>query len=81
VAIDRFTGGARDGMLFQQKATSSDAFTLDIYVKKDALSDENVKTAFEGALNDLCNGDLQLGGGSTKGHGLFKGSLEKKSRL
>jgi len=77
VAIDRFTGGARDGMLFQQKATSSDAFTLDIYVKKDALSDENTKTAFEESLKDLRNGNLQLGGGSTKGHGVFKGSFEK----
>lgn len=77
VAIDRFTGGARDGMLFQQKATSSDAFTLDIYVKKDALSDENVKKALEEALKELCNGNLQLGGGSSKGHGVFKGALEK----
>ena len=77
VAIDRFTGGARDGMLFQQKATSSDAFTLDIYVKKDPLSDKNIRSAFEEALLDLCNGDLQLGGGSPKGHGVFKGSLEK----
>jgi len=77
VAIDRFTGGARDGMLFQQKAVSSDTFTLDIYVKKDALSDKNVRFAFEEALLDLCNGDLQLGGGSSKGHGIFKGSIEK----
>lgn len=77
VAIDRFTGGARDGMLFQQKATSSDAFTLNIYVKKEALLDENVKKAFEEALNDLCEGYLQLGGGSAKGHGVFTGSLEK----
>ncbi len=77
VSIDRFTGGAREGMLFQQKATSSDPFSLDVYVKREAISDENVKKAFEKALQDLCTGNLQLGGGSTKGHGVFKGSLEK----
>jgi CRISPR/Cas system CSM-associated protein Csm3 (group 7 of RAMP superfamily) len=77
VSIDRFTGGARDGMLFQQKAVSSDTFILDIYVKKEALSDKNVRAAFEEALIDLCQGDLQLGGGSSKGHGIFKGSIEK----
>lgn len=76
VAIDRFTGGARDGMLFQQKATASEAFTLDIYVKKAALADEQVKNAFEAALNDLCKGRLPLGGGSAKGHGVFNGSFE-----
>ncbi|MBK8880129.1 MAG: hypothetical protein IPN74_16840 [Haliscomenobacter sp.] len=45
VAIDRFTGGARDGMLFQQKAASSDAFTLDIYEKE--VLRRKIKTAWE----------------------------------
>ncbi|MBK6948995.1 MAG: hypothetical protein IPH16_13925 [Haliscomenobacter sp.] len=76
VAIDRFTGGARDGMLFQQKAASSDAFTLDIYVKKEVLQDEKIKTAWEAALNNLCTGELPLGGGSAKGHGVFSGEFE-----
>lgn len=75
VAIDRFTGGARDGMLFQQKVASSKEFTLDIYVKKDILKD-NIKIAFEKALHDLCEGNLQLGGGTTKGHGVFTGSWQ-----
>jgi hypothetical protein len=74
VAIDRFTGGARDGMLFQQKAASSNAFTLDVYVKKETLSDPDIKNSFEEAIKDLCAGRLQLGGGTTKGHGVFKGS-------
>jgi CRISPR/Cas system CSM-associated protein Csm3 (group 7 of RAMP superfamily) len=76
VSIDRFTGGARDGMLFQQKVTSSGSFKLDIYVNGESFADANIKIAFEEALKDLCNGDLQLGGGSAKGHGVFKGSYE-----
>jgi len=76
VAIDRFTGGARDGMLFQQKATTTEDLILNIYVKRDALLDEIVKEAFEKTLGDLCRGNLQLGGGSGKGHGVFKGSYK-----
>lgn len=77
VSIDRFTGGARDGMLFQEKVASTDEFGLDIYVKKDALEDQNVLSAFETALDDICRGKLALGGGTTKGHGIFEGSWTK----
>jgi hypothetical protein len=77
VAIDRFTGGARDGMLFQQKVASANDFVLDIYVKNSVLKDnDNIKIAFEEALKDLYQGNLQLGGGTARGHGIFKGSLE-----
>lgn len=76
VSIDRFTGGARDGMLFQQKVSGSDSFVLDIYIRKGVFEDITIKTAFENALNDLCNGNLQLGGSTTKGHGVFNGSFE-----
>ena len=80
VAIDRFTGGARDGMLFQQKAASSNAFTIDIYVKKEAFEDMDIKNSFEEAIKDLCAGRLQLGGGTTKGHGVFKGSFSATNK-
>lgn len=74
VSIDRFTGGARDGMLFQQKVASSGSFTLDIYVKGAVLENESLKTVFEKTLQDLCKGDLPLGGSTTKGHGVFHGT-------
>ncbi len=76
VSIDRFTGGARDGMLFQQKVVSTDKVKLDIYVGAEALQDSHVKAAWEAALQDLCNGDLPLGGSTAKGHGIFTGTFE-----
>ncbi|GAB4407717.1 MAG: hypothetical protein OHK0039_10290 [Bacteroidia bacterium] len=76
VSIDRFTGGARDGMLFQQKVVSAESFQLDIYVKAEALADEKIKTVWEAALNDLCYGNLPLGGSTAKGHGIFRGEFQ-----
>ncbi len=77
VAIDRFTGGARDGALFTQEVTGSNAvITLDLYVHQDALNDKAVKAAWEEALIDLTTGRLALGGGTAKGHGAFKGTIQ-----
>jgi len=73
VAIDRFTGGGIDGALFQEKVTTSDSFTLDIYVDKVAFETEHVQAAFEQAIADLKSGNLPLGGYTTKGHGVFLG--------
>jgi CRISPR/Cas system CSM-associated protein Csm3 (group 7 of RAMP superfamily) len=76
VAIDRFTGGGINGALFQEKAVTSNYFPLHIYVLKDALKDQTIKNAFENALNDLVSGNLQLGGNTTKGHGVFTGKFQ-----
>lgn len=76
-AIDRFTGGAIDGALFQEKTISSKQ-----ELKFEILLDKNVKNkaleAFEKTLDDLCNGMLPLGGYTTKGHGMFSGKWSKK---
>ncbi len=77
VSIDRFTGGARHGMLFQQKVSTTAAFEMNILVQQDALSDPQVEKAFEAALDDLCSGRLPLGGSTGRGHGRFTGSYEK----
>jgi CRISPR/Cas system CSM-associated protein Csm3 (group 7 of RAMP superfamily) len=78
VAIDRFTGGARDGALFTQEVSSSKTpIILDMYVHQDALTDGTIKEAWETALNDLAKGYLSLGGATAKGHGVFKGTLQK----
>lgn len=72
VKIDRFTGGAVDGALFQEKVIhAKDELELKIYVEAVALKDADVKAAFEAALQDLQTGALQLGGNTAKGHGAF----------
>jgi CRISPR/Cas system CSM-associated protein Csm3 (group 7 of RAMP superfamily) len=76
VSIDRFTGGARDGMLFQQKVVSTTPLSIDIYVKAKTLENEKIKAAWEAALGDLCSGDLPLGGSTAKGHGIFQGKFQ-----
>lgn len=75
VRIDRFTGGASDGALFQEK-TVADAkeFNMNIWVAKSALADPQIKAAWHAALNDLLTGNLPLGGKTTKGHGFFTGT-------
>jgi CRISPR/Cas system CSM-associated protein Csm3 (group 7 of RAMP superfamily) len=78
VSIDRFTGGAIDGALFQEKtvASNGESYIIEILLKKD-IDDMAVK-AFELSLNDVCRGMLPLGGATTKGHGIFSGSWSKQ---
>lgn len=80
VAIDRFTGGAMDGALFSEKVTyikkEDKGIKLDIFLTKNNFS-KKVLEAFEEALIDICKGHLPLGGMTTKGHGIFTGSLFK----
>ncbi|MDA8972509.1 RAMP superfamily CRISPR-associated protein [bacterium] len=78
VKIDRFTGGAYDGALFQEKALYyKDLITLNISIDKNYIDQESEVykksiEAFEAALNDLKNGNLALGGATTKGFGTFQ---------
>ena len=77
--IYRFTNGTIDGALFQEKVVSyKDEIILDIWVEKDAFNNKKIQTAFEKTLEDLIDGRLPLGGNTTKGYGIFKGSLIKK---
>ena len=77
VKIDRFTGGAIDGALFNEKAAfgKGKSFSTTITL----LDDTDFVDVFEEALKDICKGMLQLGGGTTKGYGFFKGKLEKNN--
>jgi len=77
VSIDRFTGGAIDGALFQEKtvARDDDSYTMEILLHKD-LKDTEYQKAFENALKDIATGMLPLGGATTKGHGVFKTVLD-----
>jgi CRISPR/Cas system CSM-associated protein Csm3 (group 7 of RAMP superfamily) len=79
VRIDRYTGGASDGALFQEKtiAHKNQELNFEILIHANALKDDNIIKAWENTLDDLCNGRLALGGRSTKGHGLFSGSYSE----
>ncbi len=78
VKIDRFTNGTIDGALFQEKATQyKDNIILDIWVDKAAFKqDDLIEKAFLSTLDDITSGSLQLGGNSSKGHGVFTGALK-----
>lgn len=74
VKIDRFTGGAVAGALFQEKAYYAPSeIPMTIWVERSALEDTEIKEAFEATLNDLIAGRMPLGGMTTKGHGFLKG--------
>jgi CRISPR/Cas system CSM-associated protein Csm3 (group 7 of RAMP superfamily) len=79
VAIDRFTGGAMNGALFSEKSSrfiQNNKLELYIALEK-AIYDEHVIEAFENSLKDICKGLLPLGGMTTKGNGIFTGTLTK----
>ena len=77
VAIDRFTGGAKQGALFDEKVIHhKEDLVIKILVEADALDDVNICHAFKLAIEDLCNGTLPLGGNIAKGHGTFTGSYK-----
>lgn len=80
VAIDRFTGGAMDGHLFSEKVSFNNRspITLNIYVEQfNLLPGDNILKALELAMTDVCKGLLPLGGMTTKGYGMFTGTLLK----
>lgn len=78
VSIDRFTGGAIEGALFQEKTISSkQELKFEILLEKNEIKKEALE-AFEKALDDLVSGMLPLGGATTKGHGVFTGKWSEK---
>ncbi len=78
VKIDRFTGGASDGALFQEKTIADEkSFEFEISVEKEKEIDQTAIKAFENTLDDICNGMLALGGSVNKGHGIFSGKWSK----
>ena len=70
VKIDRFTGGAMDSALYNEKVIAQkDVWQIEIVLAKEI--DGNVKKAFEATLDDLARGWLPLGGKVNRGHGVF----------
>lgn len=84
VKIDRFTGGAIEGALFDEEALLAhpdepEMLELELLVDVDERinEDQRIILAFEEALKDVCKGLLPLGGNVNKGYGQFEGKLYK----
>jgi hypothetical protein len=77
VGIDRFTGGARDQVLFCERPLwRGKPMVLSVGVAEaDRLSDEALR-ALRRALEDLAGGRLQVGTGSGRGCGFFEGTIQ-----
>ena len=76
-AIDRFTGGVRNRMLFDEESLLGGQLTIPIALKKSALDNTapEVRQAFADALDDLCQGRLAIGSKTSVGNGFFTGQL------
>lgn len=81
VSIDRFTGGAIDGALFQEEVLygANQEFSL-VFLVEDKEYKTHVIEAFEAALKDITTDMLPLGGGVNRGHGSFNGLLLKNGK-
>ena len=80
VAIDRFTGGAIEGALFQEKTIADDSdYTIKI-ILENGINKEYI-SCFEKVLKDICKGQLALGGLTNKGHGIFSGKVYKNEEV
>ena len=80
VAIDRFTGGTMDGALFTEKVINGlgREIQLTVDVRKNSIQGEDIRKAFELALQDIDDGLLPLGGGVNRGNGTFVRTLSKE---
>jgi CRISPR/Cas system CMR subunit Cmr4 (Cas7 group RAMP superfamily) len=77
VSIDRFTGGALDGALFDERPVVGGLLPLKVYLDKPAETfPGHAIEALRRALSDLAEGCLALGAGVGRGNGFFEGTLE-----
>ena len=81
VGIDRFTGGARDQVLFTERPLwRGDDLNLVLYVTDPAtLKDPKIKKALALTMDDLTHERLQIGSGSGRGEGYFLGNIDCSS--
>ena len=69
-AIDRFTGGVRDRLLFGEELLWQTRLNVTCLFDTRQVS-KQARHALQLALNDLASGRLSLGAGSGRGHGRF----------
>ena len=80
VSLDRFTQGPMPGALFDEAVRFGGRWLLRIHVAPPGNSgagtgEDRAVEALELALHDLAEGRLQVGSGSGRGHGYFRGTL------
>lgn len=74
-AIDRFTGGVREHMLFMEELVWKKEISVSLTLDTQNIT-ETARVALRHALDDLCKGRIAIGGGAAKGHGFCDGSIE-----
>ena len=83
VKIDRFTGGAIDGALYDEEplfARTEEMVLTFTLIPDDETKKAHVTESFEEALKDVCRGMLPLGGNVNHGSGCFYGILLKNGK-
>lgn len=72
-SIDRFTGGTVDGNLFSEELLYKGTLDCQLILKSKQITKapNNLLKAFKLSIIDLAKGRLQIGAGSSKGHGYF----------
>lgn len=71
VAIDRFTGGAIDGALFDEAPVWESGLLLKTEIEFTALTALQTAVLMH-ALLDICTGDAPIGGGTNRGNGVVR---------
>lgn len=78
-AIDRFTGGVRDRVLYEEESLHGGSLAIEIALDLRRLERtdhaQDARRALRAALDDLCRGRLALGSRTTTGNGFFTGEL------
>lgn len=78
-AIDRFTGGVRNRMLFEEESIYGGEVAIPVAIDRRRLGNgpeaDETRRAFSAAIRDLCEGRLGLGSRSTTGNGFFSGEV------
>lgn len=75
-AIDRFTGGVRDRVLYEEEVVLGGAIKIELALDTQRLQQSaDARAALHLAIRDLCEGRLALGSRGTTGNGFFRGRL------
>ena len=81
-SIDRFTGGVRGGILFEERVIyGGPPLVIQVHVERIKDIDDASFEALGDALRDLAEGRLPLGAGAGRGHGRFETRASRRSGM
>ncbi|HLO77960.1 MAG TPA: RAMP superfamily CRISPR-associated protein [Magnetospirillum sp.] len=75
VSMDRFTGGARRGLLFSERPLAAGAlpdYTITLVIPEGESLSGDVRAALDATLDDLRRGRLTFGSGGGRGNGTLR---------